>query len=253
MVKLTQIQGGYGRNILGAYHGLTHDQGDLIGKAPANASDDLETNPLPDPRVQVEGIDQTAAEKSKHTAGHLGGNCEPSGADEDARRDHGNGDGNDEWKIVDTRHGGTGIVDTLEVDGEIVDRGEVRSGEEDGENTAHSNDTLLDEPRHNHGSLFLEDFPRDEDSDDDNATHEETDDGAAAPRLSLATVFHSQDIRDEGTHHQGHPQRIHLQELLLQGGFDGLRVLGGMEEKDDDCSSEATNRKTRTIWSARSI
>jgi hypothetical protein len=86
--------------------------------------------------------------------------------------------------------------------------------------------------RHNHGILFLEEFPSDEDSQKDNEADKESNYSAAIPGMCLPTILQREDIASEQANHESCAYKVELQDLFFPGGFHRLRGFVRLEEEE---------------------
>lgn len=134
-------------------------------------------------------------------------------------------------------------MDGLEVDGDVVDGEEERSGKNEGEGAHDPDNTVLEDSDRNHGTLTLDVTGDGPDNGDGNPANKKTNDNRRVPSMSLATVLDSEDVRDGKTHHQNNAKGIHLKELLKERSLDRDRSTRSLEEDEDDDSRDTSDGK----------
>jgi len=82
-----------------------------------------------------------------------------------------------------------GIVDALEVNGQVVDDEEEGAAKEEGVNAADPDRALLEQARYYQGPLVMEVLPGAKHDQDNDEADNQADHVAAVPRLGLLTVL----------------------------------------------------------------
>lgn len=94
-----------------------------------------------------------------------------------------------------------------------------------------------------HGVFDLEPLAEGPGADDEGEADQETDDNGRVPGVGNASVLHSQDEGDGGSHHQDDTERVHLSDLLRERRLDRHGIARSLEEDEDDGGGDTTNRQ----------
>jgi hypothetical protein len=164
-----------------------------------------------------------------------------SSSDETSTGNSGEGNGKNKGEVANTTACGRGIVNRLEVDGDVVDGKEEGTSKDEGKGAHDPNGAVLEDSDRNHGSLTLDvagDGPNDRDSD---PADKKADDDRRVPSMSLATILNRQNVGDGKTHHQDDAKGIHLKELLKKRSLDRNGSTRSLEEQEDDGSRDTSD------------
>lgn len=213
---------------------LDRDDWDLGCNAPADTSDDLIPDPLPGDSADVQCIKQPYTDGPNGSTNDDDGRRDAGDGDVSAAGKHGDGNGQNQRQVSHATHRRADVIDTLEVDRQVVDYQEIRAGEEEGEHGLHKVHPIPSQAERHHRPVLLAPLPRRKDSQD----HDEADQQAhhlrRVPGIHGPAVVQREDIADDGAHSENHAHGVHLQELLAEGCGLGLSGAGRLEEQQDN-------------------
>jgi len=163
--------------------------------------------------------------------------------DQHAGGDRGDSASDDHRQVADARLGGRDAGHDLEVDGQVVEQQEEGAAEEKYVNHGGVDGALFQDTSDDHGTFAEEVFEDDEEHDDDPEGDEGADDRAGGPGFRYAAPLQRQEIADDACEHESVAERIHLKELLFQNSFLWHSRRRSLEEKEDNDSGDAADRK----------
>lgn len=144
---LTEEDTSSGRQILRCNSTLDCDHGNLESHAPAGAGNDLITNPFASRGVDIKKVQETSTDGSDGRSTDQKRLVVSSGRHNTTAGDGGDGDSDDERQVPNPARGRAGVVNRLEVDGDVVDGDEKGAGEDEGESTHDGDSSVLDDVR----------------------------------------------------------------------------------------------------------
>jgi hypothetical protein len=203
---------------------------DLESPTGHEAHEYLIANPLACRSVCIHGVEQTCPDGFQGTADEPEQRDNADLGQRKALHDGGDGERDDEREHPDSGSDGTGVVDALEVDREVVEQCEVCSSEKEHKHRAHPDvalhnlrakfksatcrtifaETLTYQPLDNHRTFLLIDLPGNEYCHDGDESDQQSDHLAALPRMGLPAVLQSQHVRHDQAHHQSSSDEVHL-------------------------------------------
>jgi hypothetical protein len=201
----------------------------------------LVANPLSSRSVNIKEVQQTSTNSRKGSTADEERLVEASSSNKTSTDNSGESDRENKRQVTNTTARRRSVVNRLEVDGDVVDGEEERTGKDESKGAHNPDGAVLEDADRNHGSLTLNitgDGPDDGDGDPSN---EQTDNNRGVPSVSLSTVLNSENIRDGEAHHQNNSKGVHLKELLKKRGLDGNSSTGSLEEQEDDAGRESSD------------
>jgi hypothetical protein len=201
----------------------------------------LVANPLSSRCINIKQIQETCTDGCNSGTTDEERLIPACSSDKTTTDDSREGNSKNEGKIANTTARGRGIVDRLEVDGNVVDGQEERTGKDEGKSAHDPDGAVLEDAAGDHGSFTLDVTGNSPGDSDSNPTDKKTDDYRRVPSVSLTTVLNSQNVRDGKTHHQDDTEGIHLEELLKKRSLDRDGSTGSLEEQEDDGSRDTSN------------
>jgi len=240
---LTENDGSDRGHVLRDGVGLGDNDGNLEGKSPSNAAEDLVADPFPAGGTDVKGVEQARSDGCNGGTGNSDGAGDTGLGDHDATDDSADGDGQNQGQVANARLNRGGVVDRLEVDRQVVDDDEVCSGKEEGVERADPNCSVAEQTGDDHGALAVIVLPAEEGDGNSHEADKEADDGCRVPRHGHASILKGQDVRDQTAHDQEGAERIHLEQLLRERRLNRLSGRGSFEEEHEDGSRDASDRE----------
>lgn len=152
------------------------------------------------------------------------------GHDEDDDRNAG---GQHQRQAAHVRRRRAEAADALEVEGQVVDRGEGGADEEEGPHRVELHHPLLHPARRHHGPLACVHLSALKSRGGRHRADEQSDHHGRVPRLRLSAVLHGQDISDDSPQSERRADRVHLQQLLAPARPGGTRR-HALEDEDEE-------------------